>query len=272
MKSILDAKTVRAYIRLHKHLAIPFTLTMSSYTTRITSNYCDEHFMKTVQSKRMFAAFAKLKSEVTKKEVEKINPRGLQYFSNAPFKTDFYADKIYNLDIKSAYASILYRDGYISRKTFKYLQTLPKMERLAAVGMLAGKKTVYRVDLFGEVVSHEKIISETSDYFFYCVKRTSEIVNEVSRLLGDAFLFSWVDGVYFSCKNYREMANAANKVFKSYGLITTFETLTEFHIKHQKRFFSCSYNKEGKIKVINIPKPDFEFVKQMSEYLTTKNY
>lgn len=272
MRSILNPEAVQAYIRLHKKMALPFTIILSSYTTRIVSKYCDEYFMKNQQSKSMFAAFAKIKKDISGKEVDKINPYGLQYFSTIPFKTDFFADKVFNIDIKAAYATILFRDGYISRKTYKYLTTLPKLERLAAVGMLAGKKNVYEVDSFGQIISKEKIISPTSDYFFYCVKKTSQLINEAQNILGSSFIFSWVDGIYFSTNQPEIKAKEVNKMFSFYGLKTTFETLEDFHVKIYKEFYAASYLKDGKRKTINVPIADNEFTKKITEYLQQKDY
>jgi len=52
-------------------------------------------------------------------------------------------DVIFNIDIKSAYATILKNDGLITQKTFDFINRLPKQERLTAVGMLAGKKNIF---------------------------------------------------------------------------------------------------------------------------------
>lgn len=274
MKAILNAETVNTYIDLHKDLNIPFEITISNYTTRIKSVLHDLHFMKTEQSNRVFAAFSMVKSQVTKFPVQKINTDNLQYYSHAFKDEPFYSDLIFNCDLKSAYASILFNDGMIDRKTFKYLSSLPKMGRLAAVGMLAGKKEIFQINEQGETVSREEIISPTSDYFFYCVKRTAEIMNEATQHLGQSFLFTWVDGVYF-LENPAAAVNTGKIItdfFISKGLKSSFETLTQFNVEVKKDYFYCSYRKEGKLKTMNIPKTDNIAVKKITNHLLNKPY
>ena len=272
--AILNPKTVNQYIDLHKKLKIPFTQTISTYTTRIQSSYCDIHFMKTEHPKRVFCAYNKVKADVKKVDVRKIKTNSLQYYS-ANFKHDnFYADVIYNIDIKSAYATILFNDGLISKETFDYLNKLPKMERLASVGMLASKKNIFQIDEKGEVIDEKVIISPTSDYFFYCVKRTSEIVNLAAKHLGKAFLFSWVDGIYFLQDHFSSIkaGHILTEYFNKQNLNTQFEILTDFEVISHNDFYQCNFVKEGKKKFINVPKPEYKTMKKITEYLLTKNY
>ena len=169
MKAILNSESVNAYIDLHKQMKLSFKLSLSTYTARITSNYCDIHFMKSEQPNRVFSAFNSLKSEVVKTKIKPINAGKLSYFAENFGFDNFYTDYIFNIDIKSAYATILKNDGLISEKTFTFISSLPKQERLACVGMLAGKKNIFTINEQGETVTDETIISPTSDYFFHCV-------------------------------------------------------------------------------------------------------
>lgn len=279
MKAILNFKTVNAYIELHKQMKLPFTLYMSNYTTRIKSLAYDLHFMKKEQSNRVFAAFNMIKSDVKKKPLPKIIHNNLQYFSEAFMPTNMYMEKIFNFDLKSAYASILFNEGFISKKTFNFINKLPKQDRLAAVGMLAGKKNIFEIDCNGEVVSDETVISETADYFFYCVKRTFEIIKGAAKILGEGFLFSWVDGIYFY-ENEDSAENSAKIItelyFKEKGFLVTFEKLEKFTVIVKKGYYHCSYvkkNKEGisQTKTMNVPKKENEFVTKINNYLLNLN-
>jgi hypothetical protein len=274
-KAILKTEAVNQYIDLHKNLKIPFTLTLSTYTARIKSNYCDIYFMKSEQPNRVFCAYNKVKKDVTTQQVKKIKVNSLQYYSTN-FKDDnFYSDVIYNVDIKSAYATILYNDGLIKKETFEYLCKLPKMERLASVGMLAGKKNIFEMDADGEVISEKTEISPTADYFFYCVKRTSEIINFVSKHLGNAFLFSWVDGIYFLQANHKG-AMQSGEIVKDYfaeiNLKASFDVLREFEVIGQPDYYNCNFIKEDKRKFINVPRPNNRILNQITEHLLTKTY
>jgi len=274
-KAILTQEVLNQYIDLHKSLKMPYKLTLSTYTARIISNYCDIYFMKAEQPVRVFAAYNKVKLDCKKVPVAQIKTSTLQYYSTAFQHGDFYADEIYNIDIKSAYASILYNDKLISKKTYDYLIKLPKMERLASVGMLASKKHHYEIDEKGEVTLDRIERSETSDYFFYCVKRTSEIINHVSKHLGEAFLFSWVDGIYFY-QNNEKASISAMKIITDYlnenNLKASYDKLTEFEVKDKKEYYHCRFLKEGKLKYFNIPKIESETKNAIINHLLTKSY
>lgn len=271
---MLNPETVQAYIDLHKEMKLPFKLTITNYTSRIQSNFIDIHFMKTEQSNRVLCAFSKVKSQVIKKPVPKIKNDNLQYFSQNFKQEYFYAEKIFNIDIKSAYVTILLNNGYIDKPCYDYVNRLPKMERLAAVGMLAGKKNIFTINKDGEIISDETIISKTSDYFFYCVKETSKIINEASQYLGEAFLFSWVDGIYFI-----EDETAAIKAmdilkefFESKSIKVTNSVLTDFSVTLKKSHYHCIYKSEGKTKTMNVPVIDDIAAKKITNYLLKKDY
>lgn len=271
----MDADAVNTYIDIHKKLKIPFKITLSTYTTKIESNYCNIYFMRNEQSTKVFSAYAKVKKDVTQYQVKKINVNRLNYFSHNFGFNDFYSDVIYNIDIKSAYASILYNDGFITKKTFEYLKSIPKMDRLASLGMLASKKQVFEMDEFGKPISEKTIVSPNSDYFFYCVKRISEIMNIASKHLGKAFLFTWVDGIYFL--QNEQASKTAGRIFRDYfydthHLQSEFEILKEFNVTGHSDYWNCEYIKEDKKKIINIPRIDNRIVNKITEHLLTKSY
>lgn len=278
MKAVLDATTVNAYMKLHKDMKIPFTLTMSNYTTRIKSYLYDIHFMKQEQSNRVFAAFNMVKSDCKKKPMPKVNISNVEYFSEAFMPHDFYSDVLFNFDIKSAYATILFNEGFISKDTFDFINKLPKQERLACVGMLAGKKNIFEIDADGEVESEQTIISETAEYFFYCVRRTHEIIKGAAQLLGEGFIFSWVDGIYF-LENPDTAEKSARIIIEEYfnkkKFRVTFERLTQFEVQVKEDYYHCTYRKvdsagELEYKVMNVPKKENRALAKISEYLLNK--
>lgn len=274
MKAILNPDAVNAYIDFHKKMKLPYKITISNYTTRIESKLHDIYFMKREQSNRVFAAFSKVKSDCKKKPIGRIDRDNLQYYSSSFQQDKFYSDVIYNIDLKSAYASILHNEGFISKETYRYVCSLRKMDRLAALGMLAGKKNIFEVDENGDVVSENVEISETVDYFFFCVKKTAEIMNECAKHLGDSFLFSWVDGIYFLQEETASVT--AGKIISDYlndlNLKCTFEKLEQFNVTLNKDHFNCTYYKAGKLKVMKVPRIESEAKNKIINYLTKKNY
>lgn len=271
LKVELNTMNVKKYIDLHKALRIPFEITVSNYTTLIKSNLYEIHFMKNAQSNRTFSAYQKVKADVTKKEMPAIDHTNVNYFSTNIFASDFYADVIYNLDLKAAYATVLLNDGFISNNTYKYITALPKMERLACVGMLAGKKNVFKINADGKAIDEQLIISPTANYFFYCVQRTFDVMAEARRLLQESFLFSWVDGIYF-LDNEDKCYDELMAFFRDNKFKVSFDVLKEFHVKNYKNYYSCSYIKDGKKKLMNVPKQQSSVLKNISNYLLTKDY
>lgn len=263
----LSAGAVKTWINLHKSIGLPFELTLTNYTTKIKSALYDLHFMKNAQSNKVFVTYAKLKSEVVKKPVEDINMSLLKYFQTNFNFTDLYADKIYNVDIKSAYATILHNDGFISDTTHRYISTLPKVDRLAAVGMLAGKKTTFLFDATGKITGSMETVSPTSNYFYYAVKKTYEVIDTARMELGNDFIFSWVDGIYFKGQEHGEKLRAL--LFEQYGLLSSFDELTEFEIKRGQRYTELSYIKDEERKVFQLPVPDTTQRNEIFNYLVT---
>ena len=273
MKAKLDSNCVNKYIDLHARLNIPYKITISNYTTRIVSNAYDIHFIKNEQTNQTFAAAAKVKKDCLLKSVPVLQKDKLKYFSHRFSDGNFYADTIYNFDLKSAYATILFNDGYITEDAFKYVCNLPKLKRLAALGMLASKKNTYEISASGEVLSELKFVSPTSPYFFYCVQRMNEITKEVADILGNGFLFSWVDGIYFT-DSERSVKEDAKIILEEYflknKLKVTFEVLEQFEIIDKNRYYKTKYRKEGEYKTINIPKDDTMLIQKITSYLLHK--
>lgn len=274
MKAILSTETVNAYIDIHNKMQIPYTITLTNYTTRIVSNYCDIHFMKKEQSNRTFAAYAKVLKDCKKTPLPVLDEKYLNYFSHNFKGTDIYSDIIYNVDLKSAYASALLVNKMITPDTYKYLNSLPKLDRLAAVGMMAGKKNIFEVGRDGKIISEKKVVSQNAYYFFFCVKCIADIMQQAAQIVGNAFLFSWVDGIYFL--QGEEGSKTAGKIvqefFSDNGYKSTFDILTNFEIQNKKSFFKASYKKDGKSKFINVPIQDSTGIKKIVNYLLTKNY
>lgn len=232
-----------------------FTLTSSNYTTQIETLENKWKYVANIQSNRTFAAFAKIKSDLKGKIIPNIDRNDLIYFQH-DFKESMYIESVINVDIKSAYATVLRNDGFISEKTFKYLQKATKPERLASVGMLASKKEIFEFKS-GIPISAEEKISENSGLFFHAVQRTYEVMSELKKICERNYLYTWVDGIYFlpndnsrfRCINYLSDLNFKYSV----------DVLEEFEVKVKPESILVTFKKDGKRKVFNLPSPTSEF-------------
>jgi hypothetical protein len=73
---------------------------------------------------------------------------------------------------------------------------LAKMDRLAAVGMLATSHIKYHFK-DGKCVGFDPYREPTSEIFFYLIDEINYIMQDLKFILGSDFLFYWVDGVFF---------------------------------------------------------------------------
>lgn len=248
--SELDKVFIKNIIVLHKKLNIPFSCSVTNYTTHFESELRNILFQKEYRSSAMFAAYSKIKKDIEGKNLPHVDPDKLHYYMSGFKGGEIYSDKIYNIDLKSAYASILLNKGVLSKKTFNYLQRLPKMERLVSVGMLASRKNSFHFNSKGQIISETETVSPYANFFFSAVKETYTIMNECRAILGNDFLFSWVDGIYFM--NRRHKTSIMNWL-KARNLRATFSVLHEFEIEMSHECHRLTYKKDGQLKHFIIP-------------------
>lgn len=190
-----------------------------------------------------------------KKELEpvipslEINKRELDYyFLNKEFEE---SETVFNIDIKSAYLSILKQ--FITEKTFNEINELEKKERLICLGLLAYRPIIFRY-LNGEEFDFFVKENEYENAFFYCVKKTGEIMNECRQVLGKDFIFSWVDGVYF--QPTEENKQKVVSVMEKHGLKFSFDILENFNVEYTDNGIFFNYQKESDKKRLFVPNTD----------------
>jgi hypothetical protein len=215
-----------------------------------------------MQSNRCFAAYAKVKKDVKNKLVPTIDKEDLHYFEH-DFKETCHIDKVFNIDLKSAYATILLLDGYITKDTYAYLTSLPKHDRLASVGMLASQKKIFTFDRRGTIRTYAQSISPLENFFYYAVRRTFEIMQDLHSILRRSYLFTWVDGIYFrpdmdgliQCEDY----------LRRIGFRYSEEILTDWHVRVVSGAVKLSFVKEGRVKAFSLPARQSEFATIMAD-------
>lgn len=244
-----------------------FEMHASNYTLKVVSPEMNVSYVASMQPRRVFGAFAKLKSELKNKPVPNVTKEELVYFQHN-FKRPFFSKEVINIDLKAAYANILYIDGLISKKLFKYIMAMPKKERLAAVGMLASHKEIFEF-IKGVPEDKGEIISPFAPFFYYTIKRTHEIMNEMKRICGQNYLFMWVDGIYFrpSIDNVNDCLDLLEKL----NFPATVDNLKDFCVKILERRAVVTFVKEGETKTFNIPFEDSQFQKAMHSVFLSNN-
>jgi len=264
---INKGNNLQNYIDFLKNTNSNFTLENSTYTAKIITEKTIINFTTKNLTMKCFIAAQMIKGDITKSKIEKpkISVHDLEYFEQN-LKSELI-QKVVNFDITKAYPTILFADGFITKKTFDYLCSVNKSERLAAIGMLARKKNITTFEN-GKPINTTIDRKETSEYFFYLVDKTNKIIKEIRQNVNLRFLFSWVDGIYFEYSNENDLFAATkivNEICKKYNLEFTTEILTEYVSHFHNQFFQVYFNKGEKIKRFSIPSNEIR-----TNYLTYK--
>jgi hypothetical protein len=264
VKSLMRGDAAESFLDTLIETGATFDLYLSHYTLKIILDDQIYNFTKNEQTRQTFAAFSKLKSVLSEKKKPNVQPEDVSYFVH-DFRQPVYADRVCNIDLKSAYANILLMDGLITKDVHKYLGKLSKPDRLAAVGMLASCKHVYE---FRKGEPHGQVREERSEFspfFFYAVKRCFEIMSELKKILESDYLFTWVDGIYFT-PDYKKTL-LCKQYLKSIGLPYSVEMLSEFEVKFLRRSIHIQFTKGEKQKHFDLPMIQDEFTRTVSNFL-----
>ncbi len=214
------------------------------------SQFDNIKFLAKERGRSFFKGYSMIKAEL--KELPCEVDKAFIKFYDTGFKDDYiFHDKIYQLDIKSCYPNILLNDDLITYETFQYLSSLKKEDRLAAIGMLASRRNVYEIDENGVYIHYRKE-SEYSDYFFYCIQATYKIMNDCKEELGENFLFSWVDAIYFK-GGKRQALKIQNFLVYYHNLNSTFSELLQFEVQLKGNNYKLAYTKNGINTFMRIP-------------------
>ena len=270
VKSLLEENNYKDYMRMCEATGLPYTLYRSNYRVIIESAFCNIDFMQNVMSNKAFIVGAMIKKDIKNTGLipPDIDKRTLRYYDFAPPK--YLQDSehtIYNIDIKSAYANVLYTHGIITAKTSRMMQRLPKKDRLAAVGMLASKKNIFHME-GRKVIAAATEEKDTANWFLFCVEKTAELMDKCRAILGGDFLFYWVDGIFF--KNKRN-ADKVIKLIEQEGYKCSFDTCHKFIYNTNKNERFLTYWKDteegAEYKRLSLPNINSEVDKFILDFL-----
>lgn len=272
-----DSEQIKMLVDIHRKYRIPYTVILTTYTFKITSEIRDVQFLRNSVHEKAFIAYRMIMADCKKMPMPVIDTNELRYFDNG-FSKPFYADMIYNIDVTAAYITILRNDGYVSEKTFSYVMSMDKKSRLVSVGMMASKKDIFVFADGLSPVSHNQIISTEANYFFYCVKKMQEIMVDFKKALHDHYLFTWVDGIYFNMppgapEGFAEeiAAELMGWLKQEYNLESKFEKLTDFDLKENGSSWHLEYRRaDGKRKQFFIPMGGTVLRQIITNYLLNK--
>lgn len=121
-----------------------------------------------------------------------INSSDVIYFKMP--ENNFILNNCYEVDISAAYWS--FAKDFLPKDIYERGLTVSKQTRLTALGALA--KTTSYIDFDGkDFIYRETISEETKSLFFYCAKKTSEVMKHVNEIVSSPIFF-WVDAIFVS--------------------------------------------------------------------------
>ncbi len=207
-----------------------FVIQHGTYTTKIVTAKKKYVFTNAQFRERVFIAAAMVKKdchnsglldEILANKHYRVN------YSNTDSVTEYLADEIYNIDIKSAYATCLYQSGLICKKTFDYINHLAKEERLPAVGMLARSYVKYVYE-HGKCQLVDSFKEPTAEVFYYLIQQIDLIMRDLKFILGQYFIFYWVDGIFFKKNTPRHLIQKVQDHLTELGYRYSYEVCREF--------------------------------------------
>jgi hypothetical protein len=227
-----------------------FAMQHGTYTTKIDTENGMIRFFTTSFSNRVFIAAQMIKKDIVN------SPRGLEIIAGNFEKTNFgnrdnlqpfKASKILNIDISGAYGRCLFVNELITEKTYKYILTLKKDERLPAVGMLARSFTVFNYEC-GECTDIKVERSATAQVFFYLIQEIDNVMRACQWALGKHFFFYWVDGIFFSYDTPKALVAEVETILNNRGYNYKYETIENFALKKNRDLFTIEMTKNGEFK------------------------
>lgn len=244
-----------------------FSVSISNYTMTVATKERRMKFITEMKSKRTFIAYNVIKKDIGNMTPPKIAKEKLEYFHHN-FKESMYLKNCINIDLKNAYATALFRNGIICRKTFDFLQTLDKDERLASVGMLASKKYTFEYS-GGSIKNHYPETNDLENFFYFAVKEVQRLMKKLRILAQQDYLFTWVDGIYV--RNDQNALRRIRSYLTQLGVNNTVEILENFDLQvNEDGKIKLEFGKGKDLKKFTIPSMTNEFTQYCVDYIIKK--
>lgn len=132
-------------------------------------------------------------------------------------------DNVCQYDVNKAYYTVARNMNIISEEYYKKYLALPKHLRLILIGALATKKTIKTFEN-GKLV--EKTLKEDAvlrAVFKKIVLHTDKVLLQISKAIGEDFLYYWVDGI--TTKDSKKVEQVVSYYSKKYELDFSFDKL-----------------------------------------------
>jgi hypothetical protein len=238
-KMVSNLKTKAQFMQ---DMSIPFKLIKSGSTFTLQSDLFSETARKKDKlfTPQDLAFVNKVKNYIENSDINDLFYKNLytesaiDYIQVSPkLKEGDVYENVYCIDLTAAYWRTAYLLGIINKNIYQLGENMSKPVRLASLGSLAKRKTIWDFD--GKSYSRERVIlSPHSNLWFAICKRVSDIMTKATIALGEDFYFYWVDGIYF--RNTEANKDKVLKIFREFDYQSKPESIE--WIKVEKKHFS----------------------------------
>lgn len=262
------AKNIEFQINLLNKLMMPFEVQNGTYTTTIITQNGKTRYMMNTYSLSVFRVANMIKRDVLNSENAQKIIEAKYFKTNFGFsdsKKSYKAKQVLNIDITSAYATCLVQNKLITQKTYEALKKLSKKDRLPCVGMLATSHTKYFYEN-GECTNVDTFRSHTAPVFFYVIDEINYIMQNIQFLLGDKYIFHWVDGIFFDFNTDKKIIKMIEDFLTQQGYQYKYEDVQNFKVEADDKKMILKMIKNGSPKQYTIGKDNVS--KELNRYLS----
>jgi len=237
-------------IKQYKDAGLDFQVKHSNYNTQIIGQQTVLKFIQTEHPTRVFVAYNKIVADLKKsdKTVEILQGEwSTENFDSKNGLRPCSYKKVLNLDITSAYPYCLFINKLICQDTFNFLMSLPKNERLPAIGMIA-KKSVWIDYSNGKATNWDVKTGEYANIFFYVIQQITDLMAWAGEIAGNDFLFYWVDGIFLKPTISKKKLQEITGIFAEQGYYYKYENVKDFTVvrDNDKLYINMIKNGEEK--------------------------
>lgn len=259
------------FFEFMKKLGLKCEIILTNYTAEIITENNNFKHIKDEKSTNVFIMAKKIIADINNSQLElgfdsippDLTAQKVNFYRVGNMNSDH--PNVYCIDIKNAYPTVLFNHGFIKEKTHNEMLSLKKEDRLAAIGFLASKKHHFEIDE-GRIENFYIVKSEYERYFYFCAERIDSAMHDLSLIVGESFIFSWVDCIYISGDVDREKIKEVTTALEKMRYKYTVEVGKEFKIEQGDKVFNVSFrNEKDKLKIFRFPKNSSDFLKAITD-------
>jgi hypothetical protein len=245
-----NADQVEQLVKFYNEQKVTFKVKHSQYSTTFDFGKEKIKFVTQTYGIRVFAANRCLVKDI------KASPDTLELLTKY-YSTDNYDvrnglkpknyGKVINVDIVGAYPNTLINNGLCTLETYKRLMSLPKMERLPAIGMIAKKATVFSYEN-GECIDWDVEVGEFANIFYFLIYEIDRIMKFCKEIAGEYYIMHWVDGIFLEHYTPRQILEDIQDFLKKHKYLYRFENISSFKVVREEDMLNFEIMKNKELK------------------------